>query len=215
MNDQEITDLPHGVSLHASEDDKIRHEAGHVILYWLIGNKPISVEYVEDGLVTNLEQIRNPNEQPWQHIMALLAGPIAENHNESLENDLLSELFEKLTEAKAEMNSYFFLGTDSYRIIDQLINIDFLMLVAGAYATSSILKECLELQEDFIRRFKINNRLNQDEIQEMFDHWNHIKQWTSEDKIEFLRTKYKAYNHTFLNPFPLTGTEEEQGGHID
>ena len=85
MDNQESTmSLPRGVSLHATEEDKVRHEAGHVILHWLIGNTPISVQYVDNGLITHLDPKRNLTEQPWQHIMLLLAGLVAEGNNEVL-----------------------------------------------------------------------------------------------------------------------------------
>ena len=84
QNAQDQLPLPCGVSLNSTDDDRIRHEAGHVLLHWLIGNKPISVERTANGLITNLEQRINANEQPWQHIMSLLAGPIAEKNNSIL-----------------------------------------------------------------------------------------------------------------------------------
>ncbi len=178
--------LPRGVSLHATEEDKIRHEAGHVILHWLIGNTPISVQYIDNGLITHLEQKRNLTEQPWQHIMSLLAGPVAEGNDE-----VLSELrcaYEYILNCN---NQFFVEGSDSFRIYDHLAKINRLILAAGEAATRDILDECRDLQEDFIVRFKKNNGLTQTEIQNMFIHWDNVKKWTEEEKKELLKRKFE------------------------
>ena len=176
MNYQNVEDVPpRGVSFNVTEEDKIRHEAGHIILHWHIGNKPIAVVYVENGLVTKLEQRPNPKQQPWQYIMALLAGPIAEKHDDISDHNILVELFDILNDIKESVCQYFVIESDSYRICDYLMNFNMLTLTAYATATADILNLCWDLQDNFIERFKVNNRLDQEDIQKMFDDWDKTK----------------------------------------
>ena len=171
--------------MNATEDDKIRHEAGHVVLHWLIGNKPVSVEATSNGFITKLEETRNVNEQPWHHIMALLAGPIAEGNN-----DLLGEITGVLECMKEVCNQHFYPGSDSYRIFDYLLKLDNLMLWSSFAAVSDILVDCQDLLEDFYNRFKIRNELNSTEIDEMFSEWNNSKNWTQTQKLDKLKNKF-------------------------
>lgn len=178
--------LPHGLSLDITEDEKIKHEGGHVILHWLIGNKPVSVEYTANGLITNLEQIINTDEQPWQHIMALLAGYMAENNNE-----ILLEVSEIINDMKYACNQYFANDSDSFRVFNYLLNIDGSLLWTCAMASSNILDLCQDLLDDFVMRFKEENRLNSEEIQEMFASWDNTKNWSKEEKLNILKTKFE------------------------